>query len=51
MYDRQSLEIRHLPEGGTEVCIVLPARYSTQAVDLKKAAQAHTLDSTPVHHG
>ncbi len=48
MYDRQSLEIQPLPEGGAEVRIVLPAHRAVHATD----AVAETISShAPVHHG
>ena len=50
MYDRQSLEIGPLPEGGTEVRIVLPAHYSVRGADAK-AVKEQVADRTPVHHG
>jgi two-component system LytT family sensor kinase len=51
MYDRQSLAIQPLPEGGTEVRIVLPADHSGRAADPAKAVNEYASDSTPVHHG
>ncbi len=55
MYERQSLEIRPLPEGGTEVRIVLPAHSFLRAPDPAKAVEDHRrVDAsgrTPVHHG
>jgi signal transduction histidine kinase len=50
MYDRQSLDIQPLPEGGTEVRIVLPAhetQYSTEASKMT----AEVSDRMPAHHG
>jgi len=41
MYDRQSLEIHPLPEGGTEVRIMLPAHSSARAADAAKAVTEH----------
>jgi signal transduction histidine kinase len=51
MYDRQSLAIQPLPEGGTEVRMVLPAHYTVRAADPAKAVEEHASASTPVHHG
>jgi hypothetical protein len=51
MYDRQSLELRPLPEGGTEVRIALPAHYSVRAANATKAVSEAASDRTPVHHG
>jgi two-component system, LytTR family, sensor kinase len=55
MYERQSLEIRPLPEGGTEVRIVLPAHSSVRAADPTKAVDDHVTVRVPgrtaVHHG
>jgi signal transduction histidine kinase len=51
MYDRHSLELRPLPEGGTEVRIVLPAHYSTCTADASKAVPEQVAVGTPVHHG
>jgi sensor histidine kinase YesM len=55
MYERQSLEIRPLPEGGTEVRIVLPAHSSQRAADPTRAVDDHITvrvpGRTPVHHG
>jgi two-component system, LytTR family, sensor kinase len=50
MYDRQSLEIRPLPEGGTEVCIVLPAHRSVRAADAPDEIKQLLSDRTAVHH-
>jgi two-component system, LytTR family, sensor kinase len=50
MYDRQSLEIRPLPEGGTEVRIVLPARCSIGAV-ATRFAKEQLSEHTHVPHG
>jgi hypothetical protein len=50
MYERQSLDIQPLPEGGTEVRIVLPAhetQYSTEASKMT----AEVSDRMPAHHG
>ena len=51
MYDRQSLELRPLPEGGTEVRIALPAHYSVRASNALKAVNKQVSDRKPVHHG
>ena len=55
MYDRQSLEIRPLPEGGTEVRIVLPAHSSVRAANPAKPVKDHVSERMPgrpaVHHG
>jgi len=51
MYDRHSLELRPLPEGGTEVRIVLPAHYSTCTADAAKAVPEQVADRAPLHHG
>jgi two-component system, LytTR family, sensor kinase len=51
MYDRQSLELRPLPEGGTEVRIALPAHYSVRASNAPKAVNKQVSDRKPVHHG
>jgi two-component system, LytTR family, sensor kinase len=62
MYDRQSLEIHPLPEGGTEVRIMLPAHSSvrdtapTTAVEervsehLSGNVSGSVSGRTPVHH-
>src|ERR1700761_1060124 len=50
MYDRQSLEIRPLPEGGTEVCIVLPAHGPVRDANAPDAVKQHLSDRTAVHH-
>jgi two-component system LytT family sensor kinase len=50
MYDRQSLRIRPLPEGGTEVRIALPAHFVRRA-NATRALKEHLSHSTPVHHG
>jgi sensor histidine kinase YesM len=50
MYDRQSLEIRPLPEGGTEVRIALPAHYSVRTANARKAIKEQVSDRMPVHH-
>jgi LytS/YehU family sensor histidine kinase len=50
MYDRQSLGIRPLPEGGTEVRIALPAHFVRRA-NATRALKEHLSHSTPVHHG
>jgi two-component system LytT family sensor kinase len=59
MYDRQSLTIRPLPEGGTEVRIVLPAHSSVRTADATETVTedvsghvtGHVSGRTPVHHG
>lgn len=51
MYDRQSLELRPLPEGGTEVRIALPAHYSVRTTNARKAVKEQVSDRMPVHHG
>jgi two-component system, LytTR family, sensor kinase len=51
MYDRQSLEIQPLPEGGTEVRIVLPANHPGRIFDAAKTATENVSDRTPAHHG
>jgi sensor histidine kinase YesM len=51
MYDRQSLEIGPLPEGGTEVRIVLPAHDFVLAADATNVVNEQVSDRTPVHHG
>ena len=51
MYDRQSLEIQPLPEGGTEVRIVLPAHSSRLDVNVTPTVTAHISGRMPVHHG
>jgi signal transduction histidine kinase len=51
MYDRQSLEIQPLPEGGTEVRIVLPAHHSGRISDAAKTVTEKVSDRTPAHHG
>jgi LytS/YehU family sensor histidine kinase len=51
MYDRQSLELRPLPEGGTEVRIALPAHYSVRASNAPKTVNKQVSDRKPVHHG
>jgi two-component system LytT family sensor kinase len=54
MYERQSLEIRPLPEGGTEVRIVLPAHDFVRAADptaIKDHVSEHVSGRMPVHHG
>jgi two-component system LytT family sensor kinase len=58
MYDRQSLEIQPLPEGGTEVRIALPAHSSSRTADAATAdkeqvserASERVSGRTPVHH-
>ena len=50
MYDRQSLEIHPLPEGGTEVRIVLPAHGSVRVSDAPDEIKQHLSDRTAVHH-
>jgi two-component system, LytTR family, sensor kinase len=58
MYDRQSLEIQPLPEGGTEVRIMLPAHASVRAAAPTTAVEEHVPEQvsghvsgrTPVHH-
>jgi sensor histidine kinase YesM len=58
MYDRQSLEIQPLPEGGTEVRIMLPAHASVRAAAATTAVEEHVPEHvsghvsgrTPVHH-
>jgi two-component system, LytTR family, sensor kinase len=44
MYDRQSFEIQPLPEGGTEVRIVLPAHSSVRAADAMRAVNESTAE-------
>jgi two-component system, LytTR family, sensor kinase len=44
MYDRQSFEIQPLPEGGTEVRIVLPAHSSVRAADAMRASHEPTAE-------
>lgn len=51
MYDRQSLQLCRLPEGGTEVRIALPAHYCVRAATAPKAFQEQAPDPAPVHHG
>jgi two-component system, LytTR family, sensor kinase len=51
MYDRQSLEIGPLPEGGTEVRIMLPAHDFVLAADATNVVNEQVSDRTPVHHG
>jgi sensor histidine kinase YesM len=51
MYDRQSLELRPLPEGGTEVRIALPAHYSRRSANASNAITEPVADRTPVSHG
>ncbi len=51
MYDRQSLEIQPLPEGGTEVRIVLPAHLSARAVHATASITDQTPSRAPVYHG
>jgi len=51
MYDRQSLELRPLLEGGTEVRIALPAHYSARTSNARKAVKERVSDRMPVHHG
>jgi signal transduction histidine kinase len=51
MYARHSLDLRPLPEGGTEVRIVLPAHYSTCTADAAKAVPEQVADRAPLHHG
>jgi sensor histidine kinase YesM len=51
MYDRQSLEIKPLPEGGTEVRIVLPAHSFEHAANPARTAAERLSNPTPVHHG
>ncbi len=51
MYDRQSLQLRPLPEGGTEVRIALPAHYSVRTAKAAKAINEQVSHRKPVHHG
>jgi sensor histidine kinase YesM len=51
MYDRQSLQLRRLPEGGTEVRIALPAHYSVRTATARKTSKEHVSNPAPVHHG
>jgi two-component system, LytTR family, sensor kinase len=51
MYSRQSLEIRPLPEGGTEVCIMLPAQNPGRAARAADAIHEQLPHRAPVHHG
>jgi sensor histidine kinase YesM len=51
MYDRQSLEIQPLPEGGTEVRIVLPAHASARAADATDAVTDRVISRPAVYHG
>jgi sensor histidine kinase YesM len=50
MYDRQSLDLRPLPEGGTEVRIVLPAHRFERAMNETATVADHLSGLTPVHH-
>jgi signal transduction histidine kinase len=58
MYHLQSLEIQPLPEGGTEVRIMLPAHASVRAAAATTAVEEHVPEHvsghvsgrTPVHH-
>ncbi len=51
MYERQSLEIQPLPEGGTEVRIVLPAHRAAHAVRATDSVTDKMLSRAPVYHG
>ena len=51
MYERQSLEIQPLPEGGTEVRIVLPAHRAAHAVHATASITDQTASRAPVYHG
>ncbi len=49
MYDRQSLEIHPLPEGGTEVRIMLPAHSSARAAAPTTAVEEHVSEHVSGH--
>ncbi|HEX6771684.1 MAG TPA: histidine kinase [Acidobacteriaceae bacterium] len=51
MYDRQSLDIKPLPEGGTEVRVVLPADDSPRAAEAVTLAAENVADRAPAHQG
>jgi signal transduction histidine kinase len=51
MYDRQSLEIQPLPEGGAEVRIVLPAHAFARTADETAAVTDPMSSRAAVYHG
>lgn len=51
MYDRQSLAIQPLPEGGTEVRILLPAHRCGGTGDIEEISAARVAVGMPAHHG